>query len=104
MRTLYSMVAVVGLGVASATLASNAKAADWSVGVGVGVPGVVVSAAPVYVPPPRYYEPAPVYAPGYYYARPRYYRPPVVIDGDDYYRHREWEWRHHHHHHHDDDD
>ena len=94
MRTLYSMVAVVGLGVASATLASNAKAADWSVGVGVGVPGVVVS-TPVYAPPPRYYEPAPVYVPGYY-ARPRYYRPPVVIE-HGYYHDREW-WHHHHHH------
>ncbi len=101
MRTLYSMVAVVGLGVASATLAPNAKAADWSIGVGIGLPGVVVvSPPPEYVPPPRYYAPAPVYVPGYY-GPPRYYRPPVVIDEDGYYRHREW---HHHHHHHDNDD
>jgi len=32
MRTLYSFGAVVGLGVAAATLAPSARAGDWSVG------------------------------------------------------------------------
>ncbi|HEY6922625.1 MAG TPA: hypothetical protein VI653_04090 [Steroidobacteraceae bacterium] len=107
MRTLYSFGAVVGLGLAAAALAPSAYAADWSVAVGIGVPGVVVvSPPPAYVaPPPTYYVPPPE-APGYYYPPPRYYRPPTVIgywDRDrDYYRHREW--HHHHHHYHDDDD
>ncbi len=111
MRTLYSFGAVIGLGLAAAALAPAAQAADWSVGVSIGVPGVVVvSPPPAYVPPPPAYYVPPSYTPGYYtpgyYPPPRYYRPPVVVgywdrDGD-YWRHREW-W-HHHHHHHDDDD
>jgi len=109
MRTLYSFGAVVGLGVAAAVVAPGAQAADWTVGVGISVPGVVVvSPPPAYVPPPRYYVPPP-YAP-VYYPPVRYYQPPVVAgywhrgywdhDGD-YWRHREWRY---HHHHHDDDD
>ena len=94
MRALYSLFAVVGLGVASAALAPSAHAGDWSVGIGIAVPGVVVAPEPVYVPPPRYYAPRPVYVPGYYdpdyyaggyYAPPRYYRPPVVVYGHEYY-------------------
>jgi hypothetical protein len=104
MRTLYSFGAVVGLGVAAAMLAPSARAADWSVGVGVSVPGVVVVAPPpaYVVAPPPYYVP-PVYAPGYYYPPVRYYQPPVVAgywhrgywdhDGD-YWRHREWRYHH----------
>jgi hypothetical protein len=107
MRTLYSLSALVGLGVAAAALAPSAHAADWSIGIGLGVPGVVVvSPPPAYVvaPPPRYYVP-PSYVPGYYPPPPGYYQPPTAIgywdrDGD-YWRHREWR---HHHHHHDDDD
>jgi len=101
MRTLYSFGAVVGLGLAAAAVAPSAHAADWSVDVGIGLPGVVVvSPPPVYVPPPpRYYVP-PAYVPGYY-APPRYYRPPVYIYEDGYDRHRGW---HRHHHHEDDDD
>ena len=106
MRTLNSFGIVVGLGLAAAALAPSAHAADWSVAVGIGLPGVVVvSPPPAYVrPPPGYYVP-PGYVPGYY-PPPGYYQPPTVIgyrdrDGD-YYRHREW--HHHYHHHHDDDD
>src|SRR5262245_16548596 len=102
MRALHSLVAVVGLGVASAALAPSAQAHDWSVSVGIGWPGVVVvSPPPAYVPPPRYYAPRPVYVPGYYesgyYAPPppRYYRAPVVVYGHEYCRERGW--RHHHH-------
>ncbi len=99
MRVVYSFAAVVGLAVASAALAPNAKAADWSVGVEVGLPGaLVVSPAPVYVAPPRYYAPRPVYVPGYY-APPRYYRAPVVVYEGEHCRHRGW---HHHHWDHDD--
>jgi hypothetical protein len=104
MRTLYSFSAVVGLGLAAAVLAPSVQAHDWSVAVGIGLPGVVVvSPPPAYVsPPPVYYVP-PEYVPGYY-APPRYYRPPTVIgywDRDrDYYRHREW---HRHHYRHDAD-
>ncbi len=105
MRTLYSLGAVVGLGLAAAALAPSAHAADWSVAVGIGLPGVVVvSPPPAYVsPPPAYYVPR-AYVPGYY-PPPRYYQPPTVIGywhrGDgDYYRHREW----HRHYRHDDDD
>jgi hypothetical protein len=97
--------AVIGLGLAAAVLAPGAHAADWSVGVGIGLPGVVVvSPPPAYGPPPTGYYVPPAYVPGYY-PPPGYYQPPRVIgywdhDGD-YYRHREW---HRHHHHHDDDD
>jgi hypothetical protein len=101
MRALYSVVAVVGLGVASAAFAPSAKAGDWSVGVQVGLPGLVVASPPpdYYVPPPRYYAPRPVYEPGYY-APPRYYRPPVVVYEGRYCHDRGW----HHYRHHDRDD
>jgi hypothetical protein len=104
MRALYSLVAVVGLGVASAALAPSAHAGDWSVGISFGVPGVVVG-PPAYIPPPRYYAPRPVYVPGYYapdyygpsyYGPPRYYRAPVVVYGHEY---RDHGWYHHHYHH-----
>jgi hypothetical protein len=104
MRTAYSFAAVVGLGVGAAGLATNAQAADWSIGVGIGLPGVVVAAPPpayVVAPPPAYYV-----RPGYrevYYPPVRYYHPPGYWERrDEYWRHREWE--HHHHHHYDDDD
>src|SRR5690349_20644607 len=103
MRALYSLVAVVGLSVASAALAPSAQAHDWSVSVGIGLPGVVIASPPLaYVPPPRYYAPRPVYVPGYsesgyYVPPPRYYRAPVVVYGREYCRERGW-----HHHHHDD--
>lgn len=101
MGTLTTLTAVIGLGAVATSLAPTARANDWSIGVGIGLPGVVVvSPAPVYIPPPpRYYVP-PYYPPGYY--PPGYYRPPVIgYDGyeDDYGRHR-----HRHHRHKDDDD
>jgi hypothetical protein len=102
MRTVYSFAAVVGLSVGAAGLATNAQAADWSVGVAIGLPGVVVvSPPPAYVvaPPPTYYAP-PAYR-EVYYPPVRYYHPPGYWERDEYWRHREWEHRHHHH---DDDD
>jgi hypothetical protein len=104
MRALSTLTAVIGFGVVATSLASTARADDWSIGVGIGLPGVVVIApAPIYVPPPpRYYGPT-YYPPGYY--RPGYYRPPVVDYGggyvDGYDRHRD---RHHRHEDDDDDD
>ena len=99
MRTLYSLAAVVGL--ASAAIAPSAKAADWSVGVQVGLPRPVVAVPPAYYVPPRYYVPRPVYAPVYdppgYYGPPvRYYRPPVAVYEHEYWGH--YGWRHHHDH------
>jgi hypothetical protein len=103
MRVLSTLV-VTGLGAVATSLAPTARANDWSVGIGIGLPGVVVvSPTPGYYapPPPRYYVPA-YYPPGYYYP-PRYYRPPVDDDGyeGDYHRHHE---EHHHHHEEDDDE
>jgi hypothetical protein len=105
MGTLSTLTAVIGLGAVASSFTPAAHASDWSIGVGIGLPGVVViSPTPVYVPPPpRYYGPG-YYPPGYYppeYYPPEYYRPPVVDDGDedDYERHR-----HRHHRHEDDDD
>jgi hypothetical protein len=102
MSTLTTLTAVIGLGAAATSLAPTARANDWSIGVGIGLPGaVVISPAPVYIrPPPRYYVP-PAYSPGYYsppgYYPPGYYRPPVVgsdeyVDG--YGRHRHGHNRH----------
>jgi hypothetical protein len=101
MRALATLTAVIGLGAVSTSFASTAHAQDWSIGFGVGLPGVVVVAPPpAYIPPPpRYY-----YPPGYYYYPPEYYRQPVYgyggyREGHDYDRDR-----HHHHHEHEDDD
>jgi hypothetical protein len=103
MRALPTLTAVIGLGAAAASFTSAARAADWSIGFGIGLPGVVVVApAPEYVPPPpRYYEP-PYHPPAYYvpgYYAPGYYRPPVV----GYYRYPDYD-RHHDRHHRDEDD
>jgi uncharacterized membrane protein len=105
MSALSTVYAVIGLGTASALVVPAAHADNWSIGLSVGLPGVVVVApAPVYVsPPPRYYvppcPPRGYYSPGYY--PPGSYRSPVIVEygGDrDYERHR---GRHHRH---DDDD
>ena len=76
MSTVTSLTAAIAIGAAAACFAPTTHAGDWSIGVGVTVPGVVVTAPPpVYVspPPPNYAPPAP--APGYYYP-PGYYAPP----------------------------
>ena len=96
-KTVFSKLAVVGIGFALAASAGVAQARDnvnWSVGI--GVPGVVVGAsngyyapAPVYVapPPPVYYAPPP--RPVYYNAPPVYYTPPpAVVYGGYGYGHR----------------
>ena len=104
MKTLPALAATIGLGLAA--LAPTAQAADWSIGIGIGLPGVVVvPAAPAY-PPPQY---VPAYPPGYappppYYVAypPGYYRPaypPGYSGPPPYYGRHGW-----HHHHHDDDD
>ena len=79
MRTVTSLTAAIAIGAAAAYFAPMAHAGDWSIGVGVTVPGVVVTAPPpMYVsPPPRYYAP-PAAVPGYYYP-PGYYPPPPRI-------------------------
>ena len=90
MRTVTSMTAAIALGAAAASFAPVTHAGDWSIGIGVSVPGVVVtSPPPLYVspPPPSYYAPpAPVpgysYPPGYY-PPPGYYGP-VVVCNDGY--------------------
>jgi hypothetical protein len=90
LSTRTALPAVIGLGAVAIMLAPSARADDWSIGVGLGLPGVViVQPAPVYGPPPRYYVPPPYYyTPPYYYA-PGYYRPPLIgygEYGDEYVR------------------
>ena len=106
MSTATSLAAVVALGVAAASFTPATHAGDWSIGIGVSVPGVVVTAPPpVYVspPPPNYVPPAVV--PGYYYP-PAYYPPPgyygPAMRGYDWYvdAYGRYHWRHRH----DDDD
>jgi hypothetical protein len=69
-------------------LASGAAMAHVSVGVAIGVPGVVVG-GPAYYPPPAYYAPPPVVvapAPVYYGPPPMVVRPaPVYYGGPAYY-------------------
>jgi hypothetical protein len=99
MRALSTLTAVIGLGAAATAFGSTAHANDWSIGIGIGLPGVVVVAPPpVYLsPPPRYYESP--YPPQYY--APGYYRPPLI----GYYRYPDYDrHRHRHHHEHDDDE
>jgi hypothetical protein len=83
MRALACLSALICLG----ALAPAARAGDWSLQIGIGVPGVVYAApGPVYASPPVYYSPPPAvyYRPpyyGYYHPRyypPAYYRAPVV--------------------------
>lgn len=107
MRALSTLIAVAGMGVAGAGLSQTAQAGNWSIGVGIAVPGIVeVEPGPAYVytPPPVYYPPPGWYAPRYVYPPPYYYyRPPVVAGGwsRDGYEHRHGEWHHHHEHDHD---
>ena len=76
MSKVTSLTAATAIGAAAVFFAPATHAGDWSIGIGVTVPGVVVTAPPpVYVsPPPRYYGP-PAAVPGYYYS-PGYYPPP----------------------------
>ena len=76
--TVTSLTAAIAIGAAAACFAPTTHAGDWSIGVGVTVPGVVVTAPPpVYVsPPPRYYAP-PAAVPGYY--------GPGVVCSDGYF-------------------
>ena len=91
-RSLFAaLLAISALGTAS--VAQARSDVTWSIGVGLGVPGVqvyggypqpvYVQPAPVYYqpPPPVYYQPAPVYlrpAPVYYQPQPVYVQPQVV--------------------------
>lgn len=92
-KTVFSKLAVVGLGCALAASAGVAQARDnvnWSVGI--GVPGVVVGASngyPAYgysAPAPVYYAPPPTY---YVPPRPVYYAPPVVYSPPPAYYYRD---------------
>jgi len=92
-KTVFSKLAVVGIGFALAASAGVAQARDnvnWSVGI--GVPGVVVGASNGY-PAYGYSAPAPVYyaPPPTYYAPPRpvYYAPPVVYSPPPAYYYRD---------------
>jgi len=105
MSTLTSLTAAIALGAAGASFAQATHAGDWSIGIGVSVPGVIVAEPPpVYVsPPPRYYAP-PAAVPGYYYP-PGYYPPPpayygpAVVGHDGYVDvYGRYHWRHRHHH------
>ena len=104
MKALTAFVFAVALGLTMSAIASPAVAGDWTVGIGVSVPGVVVVPGSGYQPPPAYYVPAPppeyVTPPPYYAAPypPQYVVPPTY--GWHYYHH----WRRWRHHHHDDDD
>ena len=96
MRALSTLAAVIALAAVATSLASTAHAEDWSIDVGIGLPGLVIIApVPVYVPPPpRYYHP-PYYPPEYY--PPGYYRPTAPDDAgyvERYDRHRDWRHRH----------
>lgn len=103
MKALTAIASMVGLGLAMSSLASPAEAGDWSIGIGISVPGVVVVPGSVYQPaPPAYYVPAS--PPGYvvqppYYAAP--YPPQYVVVPPSY----GWDYgRRHHWRHHDEDD
>jgi hypothetical protein len=108
MRALSALTAVIGLG-AVGLLAAPAHAGDWSIGVGIDLPGaVIVAPGPLYVRRPQsYYRPpyySPYYSPDYYppeyYPPPRYYRPPGYYQPGRYYRSPEGgeggHWRHRH--------
>lgn len=64
--------------------AARASDVQWSVGINLPVPGIVIGGAPYYREPARVYAPAPVYAPAtvYYAPEPVYYP-------------RHPQWRHH---------
>ena len=79
MRALIAFIATIGLGIAMSAVALPAKAGDWSVGIGISLPGViVVPSEPGYGPPPPsgYYVPP---QPPAYVVVPPYYAPPYPI-------------------------
>lgn len=97
--------------IVTATGLSGAASADVGIGISIGIPGIIMSPAPVYVaPPPVYYAPPPVVVapPVYgYYAAP-VVRPPIVVSGawfgggQRYYHGRgHGHGKHHHHRRHD---
>ena len=67
MSRVTPLTAAIALGAAAASLAPVTHAGDWSIGVGVTVPGVVVTT------PPGYYGPAVVCYDGYVDAYGRYH-------------------------------
>ena len=42
MRALIAITGTVGLGLVMSTVPGPAKAGDWTVGIGIGLPGVIV--------------------------------------------------------------
>jgi len=103
-RSILSLAAAAGVGLAllAGTGAAQARDVNWSVGL--SSPGVAVGVSngyPMYVaPPPVYVAPRPVYyeapRPVYYSAPPVYYAPPAY---GVYYRDYDRGHRHHHHRH-----
>lgn len=87
--------------------AGAARAADvqWSLGINLPVPGLVISGGPLYREPVRVYAPVPAYAPApvYYQAEPVYVQPepmyyqpePVYYQPEPVYYPRHPQWRHH---------
>lgn len=73
-RSLSALAASAGVALVLLTAggAAQAHGANWSVGIGIGLPGVVLGGGPTYYspPPPAYYVPAP---------RPVYYDPPPPV-------------------------
>ncbi len=73
--SLSALAASAGVALVLLTAGGTAQAhgVNWSVGIGIGLPGVVVGGGPTYyAPPPAYYVPAP---------RPVYYDPPPAARG-----------------------
>jgi hypothetical protein len=103
MKLISALGAATVFGLVAA--APTAQATDWSIGIGIVVPGLtVVAPAPVYVrPPPRYYVPR---NPPVYVVSPGYYGPyvPVYIPPPDWDHDRGWHRGRHGRHHDDDDD
>jgi hypothetical protein len=94
MRALSCLTALVCLGALGTLAAPAARAGDWSLHVGVGVPEVVYVAPAIYASP-TYYRPR-YYGPAYYphrYCPPAYYRRPLIGYygyADRYHRYHGW--------------
>ena len=85
---IHALAAAGTLLSAGAAQASNVQ---WSVGINLPVPNLVITGGPVYQQPLRSYRAEPVYAP-----EPVYYAPePVYYAPEPAYYPRQPQWRHH---------
>jgi hypothetical protein len=78
-------IAVLTLGLGALAAGPAAQAADWDVGIAIGIPGIVAG-PPVYYappPPPVVVVPEPAYVPG----------PPYYYYDKHYYKHAEKRWK-----------